>query len=418
MSYRIRQILFLFVLLISCIGCRNSETVGKNKSGEELSDKKGKYNYDLEFLRDKVKIIELVRGNSRLILVPEYQGRVMTSTSSGINGSSYGWINYELISGSVLQEHFNPFGGEERIWLGPEGGQFSVFFRKGDTFNLENWNVPAVLDTQPFDVICSDSASATFSKEFSLQNYSGTVFDAAITRTVMLLEKSCINDLLGIKPHKTVSCVGYRSVNSLKNTGTNTWDKAGGALSIWMLSMLKGSPETTVVLPFRKGENEKIVTSYFGDIPVNRLKITDNAVFFLVDGLFRSKIGIAPENALSCIGSYDSKNYILTIIVFDLPENKSDYVNSTLKIQDDPFHGDVINSFNSGLKEEDPENERHYELEISSPAAFLRPGEEISHIQTTFHFNGPEKYLDELAGSLLKVSIEEIKNAFGKKGGQ
>jgi hypothetical protein len=26
--------------------------------------------------------------------------------------------------------HINVFGGEDRFWLGPEGGQFSIFFAK------------------------------------------------------------------------------------------------------------------------------------------------------------------------------------------------------------------------------------------------------------------------------------------------
>ena len=31
----------------------------------------------------------------------------------------------------------NGFGGEDRFWLGPEGGQFSIFFKKDDPFDLE-----------------------------------------------------------------------------------------------------------------------------------------------------------------------------------------------------------------------------------------------------------------------------------------
>ncbi len=46
--------------------------------------------------------------------------------------------------------------GEERLWLGPEGGQFSIYFKKGDPFVYDNWQVPDWLDTAPFDVIKPD----------------------------------------------------------------------------------------------------------------------------------------------------------------------------------------------------------------------------------------------------------------------
>ncbi len=34
---------------------------------------------------------------------------------------------------------------------------------------------------------------------------------------------------------------------------------------------------------------------------------------------------------------------------------------------------------------------RYYELEDSSPAAFLNPGEEMIHTQRIYHFEGKEK---------------------------
>ena len=67
-------------------------------------------------------------GGPRVAIVPAYQGRVMTSSATGDGGTSYGWINYELIQGGKPQSQIHVFGGEERFWLGPEGGQFSIFF--------------------------------------------------------------------------------------------------------------------------------------------------------------------------------------------------------------------------------------------------------------------------------------------------
>jgi hypothetical protein len=151
---------------------------------------------------------------------------------------------------------------------------------------------------------------------------------------------------------------------------------------------------------------------YFIKVPGNRLKITENAVLFLADGKFRSKIGISALRTIPRIGSYDAKNKKLTILEFSLSENVTDFVNSALEIQKEPFSGDVINVYNDGPKDGGPGMGSYYELEASSPAAFLKPGEEISHVQQIYHFEGSEGDLDNLAKSLLKVSLSEVKSAF------
>ena len=53
-----------------------------------------------------------------------------------------------------------------------------------------------------------------------------------------------------------------------------------------------------------------------------------------------------------------------------------------------------------------------YEIESVSPAAFLKPGETLSHRHAAYHFTGSEEALNEVAKKLFGVSIEEIKKAF------
>ena len=53
-----------------------------------------------------------------------------------------------------------------------------------------------------------------------------------------------------------------------------------------------------------------------------------------------------------------------------------------------------------------------YELETSSPAADLKPGESLSHIQFTIHLTGDLNKLDEISRKVLGVSLDEISNAF------
>ncbi len=97
---------------------------------------KGTYGYDLNFLKEHKKPLELQNGDARVLISPEYQGRVMTSSANGENGLSFGWINYDLIASGEIKNHINAVGGEERFWLGPEGGQFSIYFKPGTTFEF------------------------------------------------------------------------------------------------------------------------------------------------------------------------------------------------------------------------------------------------------------------------------------------
>ena len=129
---KLKYLLPLF-FLIAC----NTTT---NKDSEM---QKGTFGYDLEFLRKHHKdLVVLENGDAQLIVLPAYQGRIMTSTAEGNAGESFGWLNHELIASGKFTEHFSAFGGEERFWLGPEGGQFSIYFKKGVDFTFENWFVP------------------------------------------------------------------------------------------------------------------------------------------------------------------------------------------------------------------------------------------------------------------------------------
>src|SRR6202034_1953291 len=114
---------------------------------------------------------------AQVAVVPAYQGRVMTSTADGAAGLSFGWINRELIASGETKKHINAVGGEDRIWLGPEGGQFGLFFEKGAPFDLEHWFTPPAIDTEPFDVVLREQDHVEFQRQFSVTNASGAQFD-------------------------------------------------------------------------------------------------------------------------------------------------------------------------------------------------------------------------------------------------
>jgi len=404
----------LWFLLAFSMACNNTEDKSKTATENVDSTKSQKsYAHDREFLKKNTKnIIELqsADSNAKILLSADYQGRVMTSTAKGDSGTSFGWINYNLISSAEKKKQFNPYGGEERFWLGPEGGQYSLYFKKGDSFNIAHWQVPAIIDTVMYDVVQPDNAKAVFSRKASLVNYSGTHFDIDIERKISLLDKKQIEERLKINIPSSIHFVGYETSNSIKNIGTTNWKKENGLLSIWLLGMMTPSEQTTVIIPFipQKNIHDFITDNYFGQIPAERLQIKDSVLFFMCDGKSRGKIGLSPVIAKSIAASYDFKNNVLSIIFFPVEKNGM-YVNSKWELQKQPFKGDVVNSYNDGPLQDGTQLGPFYEIESSSSVKELKIGEKQEYIQTTCHLQGDFNALNMIAKQLLDVDLNEIK---------
>jgi hypothetical protein len=375
---------------------------------------------DLAFLQAHSKPIVLggENGRAQVIVSPDLQGRVMTSTAAGPDGLSFGWINRELLASGTHNPHMNAFGGEDRFWLGPEGGQFSIFFKPGEPFDLDHWWTPPPVNAGAFDVVSRDRGRVHFRKAMRLVNYSGTTFELEVDREVRLLGPEDV-EALGVPVPEGVEMVAYASDNAVTNTGADAWTKETGLLSIWILGMFNPSPRTTIVVPFKPGPEAElgpaVNDAYFGKVPADRLVVRENegVLFFRGDGEYRSKIGISPARVRPFAGSYDAANGVLTIVHLTISEGATDYVNSMWEIQEKPFAGDVVNSYNDGpaapgAKPLGP----FYELESSSPAAALGPGGTIKHVHTTMHFQGPAQALDRIAREVLGVGLADIEKIF------
>ena len=381
----------------------------------------GTYGYDLAFFdRQGIKTIELTNAVSkaRVLIVPDYQGRVMTSSASGKEGMSFGWINYKLITSGKVNPQFNPYGGEERFWLGPEGGPFSIYFKPGVEQVYANWVVPKQIDTEPFALVASSHDKVRFSNEFTLTNASNTEMKIGVVRTIRLLAPSETEELLQYSSESPLASVAYESENVLINKGNKAWNAETGVLSIWLLSMFNPSEKGTVFIPIIQGDEKelgKLVSDdYFGKVPSDRLREKDGIIFFKTDGKYRSKIGISPQRALPFCGSYDPVNSVLTLLWYSAPDVPSRYVNSKWGDQDDPLKGDVVNSYNDGPVEDGSIMGPFYEIESSSPAAFLNPGDSIVHKQRIFHITGDNKTLNTIVQQVFNITLEEIEQAFSQ----
>lgn len=360
------------------------------------------YIHDKHFLEKHTTIYELCEGKSAVLIAPNYQARVMTSTYNKNRGSSFGWLNYHLIQSKKIQKQINAYGGEERFWLGPEGGQYSVYFKPNTSFTFKNWQVPSVIDTEAFQLIKKTKNKAFFEKEMVLVNYLKTSFKLLVHRNIEVLSKGKIEAKLNMNL-QNIDFVAYKTVNKITNKSKEAWSSEKGLLNIWILGMFQPSEDAKIIIPIK--DKQHIVCDYFGKISNERLKITNHSVVLKADGKSRGKIGIPPESSSGYAASYSEDKGELTIVCYQKMKENKMYLNSKWELQKNPFTGDVINAYNDGKLENGQQLGPFYELETSSPTAFLQPNEFLEHIQYTFHFKGSKSILSKLGTQILNINL-------------
>ncbi|WP_263359241.1 DUF6786 family protein [Acidicapsa ligni] len=396
----------IFMLTTSAIGHAQSAQAKTFKSAVDLVNQHS----SLVVLADS-------SSGASIAVWPAMQGRVLTSSADGPNGHNFGWIKEDLVVSGKLDPHMNTIGGEDRIWLGPEGGQFSIFFAQGTPFDLAHWYTPPAFDSQSFDVVGKTSKSVSFRKTLELTNYSGTKFHVQIDRTIDLLTSAQVWEHVHLAPVAGVKVVGFQSNNKLTNLAPQAFSKSTGLLSLWVLGQFRSSPHAEIILPIRSGPVDKlgtpVTTDYFGAVPADRIHIGDNAVFLKADANYRSKMGLSQARSKGVLGSYDPDNHVLTVVQFSQPSTPADYVNAAWKIQEHPFKGDAANCYNDGPPAPGkPQFGQLYELESSSPAVALASHgtshDSVEHVQRTMHFVGTAQQLDAIAKAALGVSLKDI----------
>ncbi len=385
----------------------------------------GRFGADVAFLRQHTEILILSgarspAGLAQVAVAPGYQGRVMTSTTGGPDAPSFGWIGRAAVESGARQPHMNVFGGEDRFWLGPEGGQYALYFKLGDPFDLDHWQVPEAFDWGAWDAMNATTTSVGFRKRMDLLNHSGVRFSIDVDRTVRVLSDNDVRGALGVTPAAGIRTVAFESSNTVTNAGAAAWEPGSGLVSIWILGQFNPSPDTTVAIPFAPGPEPAagpiVNDGYFGKVPADRLTIEGGVILFKADGRYRSKIGLPPARALATAGSYDAAAHVLTIVQYTRPPDAREYVNSMWEIQREPYGGDVVNSYNDGPPAPGkPPLGPFYELETSSPALALASGQRYTHVHRTFHFAGGEADLDAIARTTLRIGLSDVRGAFQPK---
>jgi hypothetical protein len=345
----------------------------------------------------------------RIAVSARWQGRVMTSAVEP-RGASLGFVHRAFLARRETGTAFDNPGGEDRFWLGPEAGPFGLYFAPGAAFGIAAWQVPHAMQEGAWEVRSRDASHVTMTRAMHVVNWSRAEFDVAVERTVRVLSPADVAARFGAAPPDGVKWVAFETVNRITNAGARAWTPDRGLLSIWILGMYAPAADARVLVPFDPAGAGPIVDdAYFGKVPPDRLVVHEREgwLAFTADGQRRAKIGLGPARAREALGSYSPGARLLTVVRAARPAAAPHgYVNSRWEAQRDPYAGDVINAYNDGPVEPGkPSLGGFYEIETSSPAAALAPGESIEHAQATLHAVGDAAALEPLAKAALGIGL-------------
>jgi hypothetical protein len=363
-------------------------------------------------------ILRREEENGCLLIAPDLSGKVMAVSLGGPQGENFGFVNKKAVANCGKDPQFNAYGGALRWWVGPEGGQYGVAFPPGTTqFDLDSWRISEEYNGKSFDVLYpkgAENVATLMGAECHIENASGARFHLGVSCRVGLMDAPLGPPAKGnVEGLKHLKHLGYRCETSFENLSREPMRKETGLVSIWMLGMYASGPETYVIAPFEKqGAGEIVTDTYFSPdgLSRDRLVIDEKAgyLLFKADAKERSKIGLSRSRAASCIGSLDFSRNLLTVWRFPI-RRRMPYVNSLWEFQKRPYAGDVSNSYNDDGRFGD-----FYELECSSHALALRPGEHATFPLEIHHFTGPQASLLAAAEGLLDRKLTGAGTAFAR----
>lgn len=428
------------------------------------------YRNGLFYLGSKTRVLELCNQfGGRVIVCPEWNGRVMTSTCDGLDGGSFGLINVKAIDSEEVDDSFAFYGGEDQLTLSPEGGPFSLYYATiaGDKFSgpPELLAMPTGYREGAFSVdSLPQDPEVRMRRTLKMTNLAGMQFDLDLVRTVHLLAPREISGAFGDAVAVTleqadVDYVAFSCSNTMINRGA-AHSKLSGLVSLRLRSMFNSGQNTIAVIPYRRGSDEElgpaVCTDFFGSAPHGRIRMLPQAALLRADSKYRCQVGISRRRAMPCLGAIDFREGTLTLVTFELPRRPweenylcnaycetvsnttADFVNARefylsqtvleenlgavtpeehareealFEVVDEetPYSGEVVRAYNHGptIPGEEPTS-RFFEFDIFSPARSLVKGESLTHRQYTLHISADNRTLAFLVRNTLGVEYEQV----------
>jgi hypothetical protein len=344
------------------------------------------YRDAVNYLGAKTRIHELYNQiGGRIVICPDWNGNVMTSTCDGIDGSSFGLVNVKAIDSGKTDWFYNSYGGEDQLIFLPESG----------TFVIDSLPQPSVLRMR---------------RSVRLNADHGNDAELDIIRTVRLLDRYEIYLIFGNAAaisldQMDVSFVGFITVNSIVNSAIRSpsWSQP---VSLQIRGMFNSGQSTVAIVPFqpvKESESEfSIDTDFFGSSPHGRLRLlpsatSPTAVLLRADGKYRCQVTASRKRVKPILGALDFREGTLTLIAFDLELPYSDESDQTVRAYN---HGPSFPG--------EAEFAQFYEFNLLSLIHELPHGETQTLHQYTLHINADKRTLTYLAQEVLGVEYEQV----------
>jgi len=371
--------------------------------------------------KNEFLLLEGTRGDRKVVCAPGLVGRVMSSTFDARNGQALGWIGTKAIQDGAVDPTFNNFGGEERLWFGPEGGQFGLHFA-GWPQNMTNYRVPPCASSLAYQVtaISQDRSFLVMEADVSMTNLAHTTFKLHVKRIIHVL--TTCPYLLDCE--NRTEAIGFQSETLVTNISDKMIEPESGLICCWTLGQFPNANGRVVAVPFQTGNvtqlGEPVRFDYCKDLcvgglfPSERWRLGRNHALFLSDGKCRTKIAVSPLRATGRLGSVDFDAGELLINDFDVfPELP--YAASYWKhlSSEEILDGEALSCYIDGPDENGGRAGDCYELETLSPALSLRPGDTFLHRNRVTHIRGPRKSIEAIALRFLHTNIAEVTQAAG-----
>jgi hypothetical protein len=325
-------------------------------------------------------------------------------------GEGGGRMAVALNEGRVASFAFGPFTkplGQERLWLAPEWGPFSLFHEQGVEQNRGTYHQPEVFQGG-YDVIWRKPDLVTVARAMSLENASGHRLDMTVERTFRPLTIEDVELALNVGLPHDVKYVGFASENRLMYPGDSAWTEAAGTAALWPISSFPATDETVVIAPYdRRGTGSEVYGGYLGEPGSDRLIVDGEhgVILFRADGQSLGKIGLNAARAEEVIGAIDFQRNVLMIVHHDQMA-KSRYINMRpTQAEGEVFEGDAVLAYNhSGT-----DGEHYFNLETVGPALTLEPGQSVAHHHRTLVFGGDVEQLSAISEKVLGVALADVR---------
>jgi len=373
---------------------------------------------DVAFIADHAHVTVLhAEGCGPVAVAPALEGRVMTSAFAE-SAPGFGLVNRAAIMAGPKGTPFANYGGEDRLWLAPEGGPHALFFEPGASQTPEAWFVPSFGSTS--GVLIREQPTATkvilAPTRVRVRDQTGAWLDLTVDRAIEALSRTEVVACLGrVDLDQVFKIVAFRSTNRLSWADAPPPDALVG---LWVLGQFDPSDRTTVLFPFRgdaagnDASPEAIAAAaikrdYFGVVPDDRLQLLLPAgpgsfglARFKADGRLRSKIGLSAAAATGWIGAFDEDRGVLTLVSHTLPPAGAPVPDCDWRVPNPrAAQGDVATSYDHGGEP------RFFELESLSAALPCEDGASIEHVHTTIHLGGDREELARIARAVLHAEL-------------